>query len=206
MSEHRYDFVELPALPSSNPTRGTVAERMFGGAILKVLGWKVGGAFPDIPKFLIVAAPHTSNWDAIIGLAAVLRLNLDVRYLAKQEAFRPPLGWILRVLGGIPVDRNAARGLVGDAIRAFEERDTLVLGITPEGTRKKLERWKTGFHHIGRAADVPIVLVALDFGRKTIGPIATIDLTDDVDHDLGVIAGYFDGIRGRNPELFTPPV
>ena len=81
-----------------------------------------------------------------------------------------------------------------------------LVGITPEGTRKKLDRWKTGFHHIGRAADVPIVLVALDFGRKTIGPIATIDLTDDLNHDLTVIAGHFEGIRGRNPELFTPPV
>ena len=180
--------------------------RQFGGAILKVLGWKVKGAFPDIPKFIIVAAPHTSNWDAIIGLAAVLRLKLDIHFYAKQDAFRPPLGWILRMLGGIPVDRNAAHGLVGEAIRAFEERDTFVLGITPEGTRKRMDRWKTGFHHIDRGANVPVVLVALDFGRKTIGPIATIDLTEDVKHDLAVIAGHFEGIRGRNSELFTEPV
>lgn len=206
MPDHPYNFVELPALPPAMSRRGTMSGRLFGWSILKVLGWKVEGAFPDIPKFLLVAAPHTSNWDAFIGLAAALRLNLDVSFFAKQEAFKPPLGWILRSLGGIPVDRSAAHGLVGEAIRAFEGRDTLVLGITPEATRKKLDRWKTGFHHIGRAADVPIVLVALDFGRKTIGPIATIDLTDDLDNDLAVIATYLKGIEGRNPELFTPPV
>ena len=160
-------------------TRGTVAGRLFGGAILKVLGWKVEGAFPDIPKFLIVAAPHTSNWDAIIGLAAVLRLNLDIHFYVKDKAFRLPLGWILRKLGGIPVNRYAAHGLVGEAISAFDKRDTFVLGITPEGTRKRMDRWKTGFHHIGRGANV---------------------------HDLAVIAGHFEGIRGRNPELFTEPV
>lgn len=206
MPEYSYDFVELPALPPSMSTRGTMAGRLFGGAVLNLLGWKIRGAFPDIPRFLIVAAPHTSNWDAFIGLAAALRLNLDVRFFAKQEAFKPPLGWILRMLGGIPVDRDSAHGLVGQAIRAFKERDTLVLGITPEGTRKKMPRWKTGFHHIGRAANVPIVLVALDFGRKTIGPIATIDLTEDLSHDLAVIAGHFEGIKGGNPELYTPPV
>ena len=206
MPENRYDFVELPDLPPSMPTRDTVGGRLFGGAILKVLGWKVEGAFPDIPKFLIVAAPHTSNWDAIIGLAAVLRLNIDVHFYVKHKAFGPPLGWIIRTLGGIPVNRDAPRGLVVEAIRAFEERDAFVLGITPEGTRKKMDRWKTGFHHIGRGANVPVVLVALDFGRKTIGPIATVDLTDDVNHDLAVIAGHFEGIQGRNPELFTPAV
>ena len=206
MPENRYDFVELPTLPHSMSRWGNAAGRLLGKLILKMLGWKVSGAFPDIPKFLIVAAPHTSYWDVIIGLATTLRLSLDVHFYAKQEAFRPPLGWILRKLGGIPVDRNAAHGLVGEAIRAFEERDTFVLGITPEGTRKKMNRWKTGFHHIGRGANVPVVLVALDFGRKTIGPIATVDLTNDVNHDLAVIAGHFEGIQGRNPELFTPPV
>ena len=206
MPEKRYEFVELPALPPSMSRRGSAAGKLLGKVILVVLGWKVKGAFPDTPKFLIVAAPHTSNWDAFIGLAAALRLNLDVNFFAKHGAFRPPLGWILRALGGVPVNREVPRGLVGDAIRAFEERDTFVLGIAPEGTRKKLDRWKTGFHRIGRGANVPAVLVALDFGRKTIGPIATIDLTDDLDHDLSVISRHFEGIQGRNPELFTPPV
>lgn len=206
MPEHRYDFMELPALPPLMSRRGSAAGRLLGKLILQMLGWKVSGAFPDIPKFLIVAAPHTSNWDAIIGLATVLRLNLDIHFYVKDKAFRLPLGWILRTLGGIPVNRDAAHGLVGEAISAFDERDTFVLGITPEGTRKRMDRWKTGFHHIGRGANVPVVLVALDFGRKTIGPIATVDLTDDENHDLAVIAGHFEGIQGRNPELFTPPV
>ena len=206
MPEHRYDFMELPALPPLMSRRGSAAGRLLGKLILQMLGWTVRGAFPDITKFLIVAAPHTSNWDAIIGLAAVLRLNLDIHFYVKDKAFRLPLGWILRKLGGIPVNRDAAHGLVGEAIRAFEERDTFVLGITPEGTRKKMDRWKTGFHHIGRGANVPVVLVALDYSRKTIGPIATIDLTEDVSHDLAVIAGHLEGIWGRNPELITPPV
>lgn len=186
--------------------RGGWAAQLLGKVILGTLGWRVKGAFPDIPKFVLVAAPHTSNWDAIVGLAAALRLRLDINFFAKQEAFRPPLGWILRRLGGIPVDRNSAHGLVDEAIRAFRENSTFVLGVAPEGTRKRTERWKTGFHHIARAVDVPVVLVALDFGRKVIGPIATLELSDDLDHDLAVIAGHLDGIRGRNPELFTEPV
>ena len=194
-----------PDLPPAVPRRGNALTRWIGRAALRLLGWRLEGQFPDLPKFVLVGAPHTSNWDAVVGMAAALAYGVEVFFFAKREAFRGPLGWLLRALGGIPVDRSAPGGLVGRAAEEFARRPAFLLGVTPEGTRAPVPRWKTGFHPIARAAGVPLLLVALDFGRRVIGPGPVVWPTDDLAHDLRVLAAYFGGIEGKNPELYSPP-
>ncbi|MDX1438304.1 MAG: 1-acyl-sn-glycerol-3-phosphate acyltransferase [Rubricoccaceae bacterium] len=205
MQAEAFDYVSLPDLPPSFPKRGNVLGRVLGRFVHFLIGWRIEGNFPDTPKVVMVAAPHTSNWDAIVGLSAALQLGLDVHFFVKREAFKPPLGWVLKALGGIPVQRDAAAGVVGSAIRAFKTEDTFLLGITPEGTRSRRSRWKTGFHRIATEANVPIVLIALDYGRKVIGPIATF-YPSDLPSDLKRIASHFENVRGKNPENETPAV
>jgi 1-acyl-sn-glycerol-3-phosphate acyltransferase len=193
------------ALPPAVPRRGNALTRALGRLVLRLLGWRLEGQFPDLPKFVLVGAPHTSYWDAVVGLAAALAYGIEAYFFAKREAFRGPLGWVLRALGGIPVDRSHPEGLVGRAVEAFAQRPAFVLGVTPEGTRARVDRWKTGFHTIARAAGVPLVLVPLDFANKRIGPGPVVWPTDDLAHDLRVLAEYFGRIEGKNPALYAPP-
>ena len=192
-------------LPPAIPRRGTAFTRGLGRAALALLGWRLEGTFPDLPRFVLVGAPHTSNWDAVVGLAAAAAYGIEVHFFAKREAFRGPLGALLRAFGGIPVDRSHPGGLVAKAVEEFARRDAFVLGVTPEGTRSRVPRWKTGFHVIARTVGVPVVLVALDYGRRRIGPGPTLALTDDLAADLTRIADYFRDVRGRHPELFSLP-
>ena len=192
-------------LPPAVPSRGTAFTRLLGRLVLGLLGWRLEGTYPDRSKFVLVGAPHTSNWDAVVGLSAAAAYGLEVHFFAKREAFRGPVGWLLRAFGGIPVDRSRPGGLVGDAIEEFHRRDAFLLGMTPEGTRGRSDRWKTGFYRIARAVDVPIVLIPLDYRRKVIGPGPTLHLTDDLAADLRRIVAYFDGVEGKNPELYARP-
>ena len=192
-------------LPPAIPRRGNALTRAFGRLVLRLLGWRLEGTFPDLPKFVLVGAPHTSNWDAVVGMAAALAYGVEVYFYAKREAFRPPFGGVVRALGGIPVERSRPGGLVGQAVEAFGTRDAFLLGVTPEGTRAPVERWKTGFHAIARAAGVPLLLVPLDFRRKTIGPGPVVWPTDDLAHDLRVLADFFQDVWGKNPQNYSPP-
>ncbi len=200
-----YDYVDLPALPPSVPRRGNALTRGLGRLVLGLLGWRFMGAFPDTPKFVVVAAPHTSNWDGVIGLAAALALGIEVHFIGKHTLFRGPLGWFLRAMGGLPVDRDNPGGLVDQAIEAFRRREAFVFGLAPEGTRRHAAQWKTGFHRIAGAAAVPVVLVAFDYATKRIGALATLHTTSDLAHDLEVIAGYYATVRARNPTHFALP-
>jgi 1-acyl-sn-glycerol-3-phosphate acyltransferase len=165
--------------------------------VLDALGWNVDGAIPNIPKLVIIAAPHTSNWDFIVGVAAKLALGLDVKWLGKDTLFRGPLGYVMRRLGGRPVDRNASHDVVKDVVGEFERSDRLVLALAPEGTRRRVERWRTGFYHIAHAAGVPIVPVALNFGERAIQIGAPFTTTGDVDADIRALQQRFAGVRGR---------
>ena len=161
------------------------------------MGWDVTGEIPNLPKLVIIAAPHTSNWDFVVGVAAKLALRLDVMWLGKDTLFRGPLGGLMRRLGGHPVDRSASHDVVKGVVQEFERRERLVLALAPEGTRKRVERWRTGFYHIAHAARVPIVPVALNFGEKQvqIGPMFV--TTGDVDADIRALQQRFAGVRGR---------
>jgi 1-acyl-sn-glycerol-3-phosphate acyltransferase len=201
------DLVELPALPPSMPRRGNAFTRVLGRTVIRLLGWRIAGAFPDTTKFVMIGAPHTSNWDGVVGLSAAMALGIDIHVFAKHTLFWGPMGWALRALGGIPVDRSSSEraDLVETAIQEFITRDTFILGVAPEGTRRKAEGWKTGFHRIAMAADVPVLLIVFDHGNKRVGPIATLIMTGDLGRDLTAIADIYGPIQGKNPENTTLP-
>ncbi|MCW8984830.1 MAG: lysophospholipid acyltransferase family protein [Thermoanaerobaculales bacterium] len=167
--------------------------------------WGFDGEVPNISKGVIIVAPHTSNWDFVIGAAAMLALDLKLRFLGKHTLFSGPLAPMMRGLGGIPVDRTQpGSGVVEEMAEHFEKEDELLLALSPEGTRSSVDRWKTGFHRIARAADVPIMAVALDYGRRQIrfGPL--VNPSDDIDGDLNIFFEFFATARGRRGEVAPP--
>jgi 1-acyl-sn-glycerol-3-phosphate acyltransferase len=193
------DTVELPALGAAVPRSGGRFSMGIGRLVMRLLGWKFCGGLPNLPKFVIIGAPHTSNWDGIVSLAAKLAIGLDARFLAKHTLFHGPSGWLLARLGGIPIRRDSPGDIAIQAAKWFEENNQMVVGITPEGTRKKGARWKTGFHRIALAANVPIVCVMFDYAHKQIGPGLIITPTADLEADLAVIQGFYRTIRGKHP-------
>ena len=168
---------------------------------MRVSGWNIEGEFPDLPKFEIIVVPHTSNWDFFVGLSCDLALDMDASWLAKHSIFKGPWGPLLKSLGGIPIDRTTAHNVVAQVADEFARRDRLVLAITPEGTRKKVTSWKSGYWHIARAASVPIVPVGLDFRRKAAVIGQCRYPTDDIEKDEAVFKAFFDTITPKRPEL-----
>lgn len=164
------------------------------------MGWRVEGEIPDLPKMVLIAAPHSSNWDFVVGVAAKVALRLRVKFLAKDTLFRFPLGVIMRRLGGIPVDRSSSNAVVSDIVGLFARRRRLILAVAPEGTRKRVERWRTGFYHIAHAAGVPIVSVALNWKERAIQLGAPFHTTGDLDTDLRALQQRFEGVGGRRPK------
>ncbi len=185
--------------PSVPATSATVLNKM-GYKVLKTLGWTFSGSFPDLSKFIIVVAPHTSNWDFVVGVLAKWTLKMRVRFLGKDTLFIPPLGWFMRAIGGIPVVRSRSNNLVEQTVKAFNDSSHLVLVLAPEGTRKRVENWKSGFWHIAYRAEVPICCVALDYGRKNIRIGPTVYATND-DAIVGVenIRSMYADVVGKNP-------
>ena len=151
------------------PRRGGPLRAALGRAILRLLGWQLEGALPDRAKFVVSAAPHSSNWDFIIGIALLFVLRLDVRWVGKAELFRGPLKPLMRWLGGIPVRRDQPQGFVAQLVAEFARREALVLALAPEGTRRPVERWKSGFYRVALEAGVPIVPGYFDNARKRVG-------------------------------------
>jgi 1-acyl-sn-glycerol-3-phosphate acyltransferase len=193
---------DLPPVPAAVPRQGGPVSRALGRAILAGLRWRVGGAVPDVAKCVLVAAPHTSNWDFVVGIAAKLALGLHVHWLGKHTLFRRPFGGLLRRLGGIPVDREAAEGLVGTAVAWFERERRLFLGVTPEGTRRRVERWKSGFHRIALGAGVPILPVRLDWSGRTVELLPLFTPTPDYEVDLEALQSLFTPEMPRHPQSF----
>ena len=194
----------LPALPPSVPRRRYPVLGRVGALVLKALGWTLVGGFADRPRQAMIAVPHTSNWDGIVGLAAVAAVGVEVHFFAKRELFWGPLGALLRRLGGIPVDRSAPGGMVGQAVARFAREDAFVLGATPEGTRRRVATWKTGFHRIAMGAGVPVAVTAFDWGRRQIGVRGAVELSGDVEADLRAFGDLLADVRGRHPERETP--
>jgi 1-acyl-sn-glycerol-3-phosphate acyltransferase len=188
---------DVPALGASVPRRGSAPVRAFGRMLLSLFGWRIEGEIPDLPKFVIAVAPHTSNWDFVIGAAAMFALDLKLSFLGKHTIFRWPFDRVLRWMGGIPVDRASPHGVVGDAVRAFETAPSRVLAIAPEGTRKRVDRFKSGFIHIACGANVPILLATLDYGERCVrlGPLVI--PAADVDAECRRIEAFYAGVKGK---------
>lgn len=189
----------LPEIPAQIPRRGSALWRAIGRATLRLLGWRVEGEVPDVPRLVIAVAPHTSNWDFVVGAAAMFALDLRLAFIGKHTLFVWPFSAILRWMGGIPVDRSSPHGVVGDSVEGFRKAGPRVLVIAPEGTRKRVERFKTGFLHIARGAGVPVTLAALDYGARVVRLGPTFDPGPDVEADRARVEAYFAPIRGKRP-------
>ena len=188
----------LPALPPSMPQFGQNAGRRLCAWLLRVAGWRLAGELPDRPKLVMIAAPHSSWWDGVWGLLVRSALGADVSFMAKRELFMGPLGWALRRVGGIPIERDSANGVVRQMTARFAGSERLWLGIAPEGTRKRVQKWKNGFWHIARAARVPILPVYFDYPTRTIGFGPLFEPTDDLAADVAQLRAFYAPWRGRH--------
>lgn len=194
----------MPIDATTYPRRRSPLLQALGRTMLRLAGWRIEGALPPRAKFVVVVAPHTSNWDFPVGVCAMLALDLRGNWIGKHTLFRPPVGWLMRALGGEPVDRGAPGDVVEQVAARIRASDAYVLGISPEGTRKA-RAWKTGFHRIARAADVPVVPVWIDYGRRVLGIGAPTTLGDDVDADLARLGASFDARMARYPSQYLGP-
>lgn len=168
---------------------------------LKIAGWRlVRGELPSEHRFVLIAAPHTSNWDLPIMLYAALLFRVKLYWMGKDAIFRPPFGGIARWLGGIPIDRSKANNLVAQSVELFRGRPSLVLVVPPEGTRQKVRHWKTGFYYIALGAGVPIVMGFLDYKRKLAGFGPSLTPTGDIAADMLKIRAFYSGITGKYPD------
>jgi 1-acyl-sn-glycerol-3-phosphate acyltransferase len=167
--------------------------------LLQACNWRVEGRLPDQPKLVVLGAPHTSNWDFVLLLALALELKANPRYLGKAELFRSPLAFFFRWCGGVPVDRSKPNGLVEQMVLAMNRTKQLMLVIAPQGTRGTVQAWKTGFYHIAREADVPVVLAYIDSARKTIGIGPTFAITGNMENDIRSMQSFYGGMQGINP-------
>jgi 1-acyl-sn-glycerol-3-phosphate acyltransferase len=182
--------------PLSYARRGGRITRSFGRLIMRLFGWRFEGDMPDVPKLLIAVVPHTSNWDFVVAVMALWSLDIRLSFMGKHTLFRGLFGRWMRSLGGIPVDRRAAHGVVGELVNAFNERDRMILAIAPEGTRAASSGVKSGFLHIAHGAQVPILLAYFDFPGKTIGFGPVVTTTGNTEEDLKKILTFFQPIRG----------
>lgn len=163
-------------------------------------GWKIPKRFPDgLKQYVLVVAPHTSNVDFFVGVAARKILGLRVKYLAKKELFTFPIKRLLLNLGGVPVDRSKNTSLVDQVTRRFAESPDFALTVTPEGTRKHVSKWKTGFYHMARAAEVPVVMVGFDYAKKWVILSEPLYLSGDKEKEMATMKGFASKITPRHP-------
>jgi 1-acyl-sn-glycerol-3-phosphate acyltransferase len=167
------------------------------------MGWKTQGDVPrNINKYIVAVAPHTSNWDFVIGILARSVLNIQAaKFIGKDSLFRPPFGWFFRTVGGYPVDRSGHKDMTDQIAHIFQQNEKFILGLAPEGTRKKVDKLRTGFYYIAKKAKVPIVPVGFDFATKTVVVEKPFYPTDDFEQDMDYLTRLYLQIKGRNPEL-----
>ena len=167
---------------------------------LKLIGWKARGEELEHQRFVLIGAPHTSNWDFPLMLMVVLRLRLRVYWMGKHTLFPLPFGWLMKWLGGIPVNRSASHNVVNETVRQYRENDELVILIPPEGTRSKVDHWKTGFYHIANNAGVPILLGYVDAENKEAGFADLFTPTGDLEKDMAEIRAFYANKKGLNAD------
>ena len=184
-----------PNMPQVPPNRFT---RWLGQSFLRTFGWRMVGTLPDIPKLVLIVAPHSSNWDGIWGMAAKIAMGFQVRVLGKAQLFWWPLGPLLRKLGVIPLDRSKPQGTVEQAVAMIREADRMWYALTPEGTRKKVQKWKNGFWKIAHEANVPILMAYFHYPEKIIGIGDVFYTTDDPDADMAAIREWYRPWQGKN--------
>ena len=194
MSESLLPEHLAPSVPQLKSHFGRRLARWFIG----ICGWKLVGDFPDVARLVLIAAPHSSWLDGFWGLLIKIAIGIDISFMGKRELFVGPLGWIVRKLGGIPVERGSTHGVVEQMAARFRRKKPLWLGIAPEGTRKAVKKWRTGFWHIARAADVPILPVYFHYPERSIGVGPLFFTSDDMDADLQRLRKFYAPWRGKH--------
>ncbi len=194
--------MNIPELGPLTPRRGNALTRAIGRAMLVAYRWRVKGKMHNAPKFVMVIAPHTSLWDLYLPVATMLAVGFRSSWLVAAALTFWPLGTFIRWVGGIPVHRSASHDLVSQIVKEFNDNDSLVLTLAPEGKLSKVVKWKTGFWHIAVQAGVPIQLVSLDYGKRVteFGPV--IEPSQSIKADMERIQNYYKDVKARNPEQF----
>ena len=167
------------------------------------MGWEIWSDVPQIKKAVLIVAPHTSLWDFIIGRIAFWHLGYDIKLLIKKEAFFWPFGLWLRKLGGMPVNRQKNTRIVETIYNMFTEHEELIIVITPEGTRTRVDKWKMGFYHIARIANVPVAIGWMDYKNKQGGIKKLFNVTGAIEKDMAEIQSFYKGLHGKHPERST---
>ena len=186
-----------PAVPAELPRSGGILTRRFGEGVLSLLGWRIDGGIPPVKKAVIIVAPHTSNWDFVVGIAAKFALRLGASWLGKDSLFRWPFGVVFRHWGGIPVDRSTPQAMVSQVVARFDAHEQFVVGLAPEGTRKARGHWRSGFWYIAKGAGVPILPVAFDYPSKSIRIAELFWVGDDVEADVAKLKAWYSAFTGR---------
>ena len=190
----------LPPLPPAMPqvpARHRFS-RWLGRSVLRLGGWRVTGTLPDLPKLVLIAAPHSSNWDGIWGMAAKMAMGIDVRILGKDALFWWPLSVVLRKLGVIPLDRSRPQGVVEQAVELVRSSPRMWFALAPEGTRKPVEKWKSGFLKIAHGAGVPVLMAYFHYPERTIGIGPLFHTTGDLEADMAAVRAWYRPWQGKN--------
>ncbi|MDA8782404.1 1-acyl-sn-glycerol-3-phosphate acyltransferase [Porticoccaceae bacterium] len=188
--------------PEHLRTNRSALTRWFGRTCYRVIGWRLEGKIVDAERVMVVAAPHTSNWDFVFGIFVILGINARVRWLGKHTVFKFGVTWFMRWLGGIPVNRAKPDAVMGYVDEAVKKDKGLIVAVAPEGTRKKVTKWKSGFLRIAKRNNFTIQLGALDFGNKRIVLGKVFEPTGDNESDIAAIIEYYKQFEGRHPDQF----
>ncbi|MBU1662740.1 MAG: lysophospholipid acyltransferase family protein [Chloroflexi bacterium] len=183
----------------AGPPKISKTQTMLSKFFLKVTGWKVEGSVPNIPKFVAILAPHTSNWDLPFILAVMYVLSVRLNWFGKKEIFRWPVGVVFKWLGGIPIERSTRQNMVQQTAQTIQRHEQIIVGLSPEGTRSQTGYWKTGFYYIAHEAQVPIVFAYLDYARKVGGFGPVMETTGDIEADMKIIREFYSGITAKYP-------
>ena len=199
-------FFADPRVPELGPNvqraHGAFAAAL-GRLLMRISGWRFEGELPNIPKMVLIVAPHTSNWDFPVGLMAKVALRLGGTFIGKHTLFRWPFGGLMRALGGIPVDRSATTGFVSEVARALRDADRMTVVLAPEGTRRRIPQWKSGFYRIAVEAGAPILPVGFDYSRKVVFFAPLLHPTGDYEKDLAELRSHFRPDMARKPENYA---
>jgi len=185
------------------PKRPTAVSPLMQGVarlLFRITGWVAEGGVLEPRRFVIIAAPHTSNWDAVILVTAAYIFGIRISWFIKDSAFVGPLGWLIRAVGGIPINRRLRQNVVAQAVEEFRRREEFILAVPPEGTRRHSDGWRTGFYYIAREAGVPIVLGYIDYRRKVAGLGRAVVPSGDIDADFEIFRTFYEQVTAKFPE------
>lgn len=184
--------------PNAPHTHNAKWVQKLGRLVLKLGGWKIVGEWPNLSKMVMIAAPHSSGWDAVWGMAVKAAVGVDIVFIGKAELFRGPVGWILRKFGGRPVDRSAPGDIIDQIVEQIKASDKMWFVLAPEGTRKRVTNWKPGFWKIAKKAGVPVCCAWFHYPEKTIGVGPVVELGDDFEADMKRFREIYRPYIGKN--------